>query len=125
MTDSAELNVQVAALPDGDDEELAGWTLRLRAELLELDVDDVTSPDEDAPDQSKGLGTALGALVVRLASRENLRKVARAIGNFAARTNKTVKISYTGSDVLELTGVTAEQHDKIIDAWIAKQTPGA
>ena len=122
MSRTIGLTLQVQPAPDGDVEELAELTGRLRAELLELDVagvDPVT--DENAPPQAKGLGVLAGWLAVRFGTLDGLRAVVSAVRAWAARTNRMVEVTY-GGDVLKVTGATSEQQDKIIDAWLARHT---
>ena len=62
--------------PAGDDglEEVAELTGRLRAELLEVDVDSVDPVTGGrVPDSAKGLGVVAGALAVRFGTVEVLR----------------------------------------------------
>ena len=65
---AGELSVELQAGPDADAEELAELADRLRAELLDLDVDDVRQPARgEAPEESKGSGWLMaGELVVQL-----------------------------------------------------------
>jgi hypothetical protein len=54
---ASELSVELQAGPDAEAEELAQLAGRLRAELLDLDVDDVQQPVRgEAPEESKGAG---------------------------------------------------------------------
>jgi hypothetical protein len=118
------LQVRVVPAPDGDTAELVELTGVLRAELLDLDVDSVDLPGDDAPPgQAKGVATVLGWLTVQLSAAEGLRAVVSAVRGWAARTNRAVEVR-VGGDVLKLTGVTAEQQDRIIDGWLARHTSG-
>jgi hypothetical protein len=118
------LTVQVQQVPDGDQEELAELTMRLREELLDLDVTAVDPlSEEDAPENAKGLATVVGWLVVNLGTAEGLRAVVEALSGWARRTERSVEVSY-GGDVLKVTGVTADQQEKIINAWLARHAAG-
>jgi hypothetical protein len=75
------LGVQVVVGPDGDAEEIAEATLRLRHELLDLDVDAVEVPGAgEPPPGSRAVDVAaLGALLVHLADPEMLAGVVAAV----------------------------------------------
>ncbi|WP_405804851.1 hypothetical protein OG729_06465 [Streptomyces sp. NBC_00210] len=120
MSDVIGLHVQVQSLPDGDPEELAEFTGRLRAELLDLDVmavDPVRDPAE--PAQAKGLATVVGWLAIQLRTAEGLRAVVNAVGGWAGRTDRVVEISL-GGDTLKVTGATSAQQELLISAWLAR-----
>jgi hypothetical protein len=119
------MRVRVRPAPDGDAEELAELTGRLRAELLDLDLGSVDLPaDEAVPGQAKGLAALVGWLTVRFGTAEGLRAAVAAVRGWAVRTNRTVEVSVDG-DVLKLTGVTSQQQDRVIDGWLARHAPGA
>ncbi|MEO3812117.1 hypothetical protein ABGB17_24235 [Sphaerisporangium sp. B11E5] len=121
MIDSNGPTLHVLPAGDGDPEELAELTGDLRGELL--DLDDVLSagppPPEDVPGTAKGLGAVVGWLVVQLGTLEGLRAVVDAVRSWVSRSGRTVEISIDG-DTLKLTAVTAEQQQRIIDAWLAR-----
>lgn len=119
--DLAALTVRVRPDVDDDVDELAVLTERLRVELLELDVDSVVPLTEgNAPEHAKGLASIAGALVVQLGTLEGLRAFVNAVRHWVSRTNRTVEVR-VGDDLLRLTGVTSEQQEKIIDAWLTRQ----
>lgn len=118
--------VTIEVLPAADDpDELAALTTRLRSELLETDVDAVEPLDDASapPGDAKGLGTLAGWLLVRLATTAHLRELVASVRGWAARTNRAVEITWDG-DVLKVTGVTSEQQERLIDAWLARHAPG-
>lgn len=104
-----------------DAAELEALTVSLRRELLALDVDRVDRVRrDDAPEGAKALDAlALGALAVRLVTRpELLRTLARTLQSWLGdRTDRTVKLQL-GENVLELTGVSSSQQDRLVDEWI-------
>jgi hypothetical protein len=117
-----DLVLQVEESDDGDVAELENLTDTLRSALLELDVDAVNLvawPQD--PVGAKGFGTIAGGLLVRLGNSKILRTVINAIRDWAGRTSRTVEV-VIGQDRLKLTGVTSEQQDKIIEAWIARHS---
>jgi hypothetical protein len=118
-TDALVLQVEPAA--GGDDQELADLTQRLRARLLDLDVDSVDPiADPSEPEGSKGLETLIGWLAVRL-GKEALRKVVGEVVEWATRTGHTVEVS-CGGDVLKVTGVTSAQQERIINDFLSRHS---
>jgi|HubBroStandDraft_1064217.scaffolds.fasta_scaffold593670_1 hypothetical protein len=115
--------VRVYPAPDDYPEELAELTGRLRAELLELDVQAVDPvPEGDIPERTKGLSAIAGWLVLNL-GREGLRRVLVTVADWASRNGRTVEVT-VGGDELKLNRATRDQQDTIIDAWLAQHPPG-
>jgi hypothetical protein len=123
-----ELSVELQAVPDTDAEELAQATDRLRAELLDLDVDAVQQPVRgEAPVDSKSGGLlAVGELVVRLVtSAEALISVISGIRSWLGRNRiRSVKLTLDG-DALEVTGVSSAEQDRLIEMWVTRHAAGA
>jgi hypothetical protein len=118
--------VHLEVLEDGTDaEQLAALVDYLRAELLELDIDDVTRPEAGAaPPGTKGASlVAAGTLVVTLGkSADALRSVLGTVGNWLSRglgAPRTVKVSIDG-DTLELSKVTAAEQAELIALYVRK-----
>jgi hypothetical protein len=125
MAELGRVTLGVQRVADGDTEELLELTELLRGELLELDVDSVEPVSESSgPDQAKGLAVMAGWLVVQLGSIDRLRALLGAVFAWAARTDREVEVNY-GGDVLKVSGVTAEQQETIINAWLAQHVPSA
>jgi hypothetical protein len=119
------LTVWVRPAGEDDLEEVAELTGRLRAELLEVDVDSVDPVTGGSiPESAKGLGGVAGALAVRFGTVEGLRAVFGVLFGWCTRTGRSVEVSL-GGDVLKLTGVSARQQEQIIDAWLARHAPGS
>jgi hypothetical protein len=110
-------------MADSDAEELADLAGRLHAELLGVDAASVTPlTSEAAPEDAKGLGTLAGWLVVQFGTADGLRAVAAAVRGWSSRTGRTVEVSI-GGDALKVTGVTSQQQEQIIDAWLTRHAP--
>lgn len=125
MAELERVTLGVQRVADGDTEELLELTELLRGELLELDVDSVEPVSESSgPDQAKGLAVMAGWLVVQLGSVDRLRGLLGAVFAWAARTNREVEVNY-GGDVLKVSGVSSEQQETIINAWLAQHVPSA
>jgi hypothetical protein len=66
MVEGSDLIVRIIPADDGDEEASAGLARRLRAELLDLDVDAVEPVSADrVPEGAKGLPSLAGTLAVR------------------------------------------------------------
>ena len=124
----AELSVELQAGPDTDAEELAQLAGRLRAELLDLDVDAVRQPARgEAPEDAKGAGLlAAGELVVGLvASPEVLASIIDVVRSWLGRNRaRSVKLTLDG-DALEVSGVSSAEQDRLIDLWVSRHGTGA
>ncbi len=124
----AELSVELQAGPDTDSEELTQLAGRLRAELLDLDVDAVRQPARgEAPKDAKGASLlAAGELVVGLvASPEVLASIIDMVRSWLGRNRaRSVKLTLDG-DALEVSGVTSAEQDRLIDLWVTRHAPGA
>jgi len=115
------LSVDVGSGADEDERERLAQSLR--AELLELDVDAVehaaTGP---APDGTRAIEALMvGALVVRLArDTEAFASLVRTVrGWLGADAARRVRIELDG-DVLELTGGSDEERQRLVDTWIER-----
>ena len=119
----AQLAVALDPGPGADEDELERLVLGLRTELLELDVEDVEPlTDGAAPDGARGLeAIAVGALIVRvIRSPEALRALTGTIRRWLGpRPERSVRIELDG-DVLQLSGATGAETEKLVDAWIAR-----
>ena len=125
MVDAGGLVVQVPPVGDSDAEELADFAGQLHAELLGVDAASVVPlPAGTAPEGAKGLdGTLIGWLLVQFGTPDGLRAVLAAVRGWTSRTGRIVEVSING-DALKVTGATSQQHEKIIDAWLARHAPG-
>jgi len=118
------LIVHVLPVADSDAEELADLAAELHAELLSVDGASIAPlTAETAPEGAKGLGDVIGWLVAQFGTLDGLRAVVAAVRGWSARTGRTVEVSI-GGDALKVTGVTSQQQEKIIEAWLARHAPG-
>jgi hypothetical protein len=112
-----------------DDERLAMLTGYLRAELLQLDIEDVNPlPAGEPPPGAKGFGAAtVGTLLIALGtSAEGLRLVVSAVRNWLRRdatTQRKVRLEL-GDDVLELSQANAAEQERLIDLFISRHAAG-
>jgi hypothetical protein len=123
---STSLGIQVALGPDEDAEQVAEATLGLRRELLDLDVDAVELPRAgDAPPGTRAVElAALGALIVTVAQSGLLAPVVAAVQSWLGRTHqRSVKLELDG-DVLELTGVSSRDQQRLVDEWLRRHSTG-
>jgi hypothetical protein len=109
----------------GDDEEVAAATARLRRELLQLDVDAVDHGTAGvAPDGAKAADVlVVGTLLVNLARRAAiLGSVVAAVQRWLGPApTRTVKLELDG-DQLELTGVSSNDQQRLVDLWIERHS---
>lgn len=119
------LVVRMLPTTDSDAEEMADLTDTLKAELLNLDSGSVAPFTEDAaPEGAKGLAGMAGSLLAWFDTPEGLRAVLAVIRGFTSRTGRAVEVNIDGN-VLKLSAATAQQQEKIIDAWLAQNVSGS
>jgi hypothetical protein len=121
--ESTELALSVDLGSAVDDEELERFAQSLRAELLELDVDAVEPAPGDLPPENARAVEALmaGALIVRLAQTSDaLSSLVRTVrGWLGTHADRSVRIELDG-DVIELTGASDDERQRLVDAWIER-----
>jgi hypothetical protein len=126
--EQGELAIQIIGEPQADDEELAELSYRLRAELLELDVETVEQESTGPiPADAKGAGLlAIGGLIVRLTlSPDALKGLVTGVRSWANRQRlSSVKLTLDG-DSCEVTGRPSAEMERLVDLWIARHAdPG-
>lgn len=125
---SGELRLQLAE-EGADAEHLMMLTGYLRAELLQLDVEDVTALQAgEPPPGSRVFGVAtVGVLLVALGqSAEGLRSVISAIRDWLRRgegPGRTVRLELDG-DALELSQASAADQERLIELFVSRHTTG-
>lgn len=109
--------------PDQDAEEVFELTQGLRGELLELDLDTVElASGGEAPDGSKGPELlAIGGLAIRFALQSSVLKsvVDTTVAWLGRQGARSVKLTL-GGDTLELTGVSSDEQNRLVDQWISR-----
>lgn len=105
-----------------DPERLDAVTRLLRQELVQLDVDDVSSVREGvAPEGSRAFDVvAAGGLLVSLGSSQLLRSVVATVRGWLTRSpagGRSVKIEVDG-DVLELSDATREDQERLVAMFL-------
>jgi hypothetical protein len=117
-----KLGIHVAIGPDAGAEEIAEATLRLRRELLDLDVESVELPGTgEPPPGSRAVElAAIGALLVTIAQSQLLTTAVTTVRSWlAGRPERSIKLELDG-DVLELTGASSSQQQQLVDAWLRR-----
>ena len=119
-----ELRLQISE-EEADADRLAEVTGYLRTELLQLDVENVTTPQSgDVPAGARVVGVAaVGTLLVALGqSVDGLRAVVSAIRDWLGRgkeTRRTVRLELDG-DALELSQASAADQERLIELFLAR-----
>jgi hypothetical protein len=117
------LNLDTGA--ESDVEELAELTPQLRTELLELDVDTVDLVSvEKAPAKAKaGDPAAWGELLVTLTSSGGvLVALVSLLQSWLTHNERRSVTLEIDGDKLEVTGISSEEQQRLIDAWLSRQT---
>jgi hypothetical protein len=120
----ATLGIQLAVGPDDDAEEIAEATLQLRRELLDLDVEAVEQPRGGKPPPGTRAVelAALGTLAVTLSQSQLLAPIVTTIRSWlAGQPRRSIKLELDG-DILELTGVSAKEQQRLADEWLRRHT---
>ena len=123
---TVQLQIEVGIEPDADAAELDQATSRLRRELLELDVDDVTRPSAgEPPPGSRAVDAVLLSTLLVTAGSEAIATAVRTIaGWLGRRPNGRVKLAI-GGDSIELTDVSATDQKRLLEAFLARHgNPG-
>ena len=123
-----ELRLQLSE-EGADAERLAVLTGYLRGDLLQLDVEDVTSlRAEEPPPGSRAFEVAaVGALLIALGqSADGLQSVVSAVSDWLRRgegTRRTVRLELAG-DALELSQASAADQAQLIELFVTRHAKG-
>ena len=126
MAEDLRLHMSEDGADDARLAELAGY---LRAELLQLDVENVTAlPGGDVPAGTRAFGVAeISGLLVSLGqSADGLRSVVSAIIAWIRRgdgARRTVRLELDG-DALELSHASAADQDRLIALFVGRHAGG-
>jgi len=125
---SGELRLQISEV-GADAQRLAILTGYLRAELLQLDVENVATPRaSEVPPDARAVDVAvIGTLLVALGqSAEGLRSVVSVIRGWLRHdqgTRRTVRLELEG-DTLELSQASADDQEKLIEFFVSRHATG-
>lgn len=123
-----ELRLQLSE-EDADAERLAMLTGYLRAELLRLDIDQVTAaPAVEPPPGARGLGGGeVGALLIALGqSADGLRLVVAAVRDWLRRgegAHRSLRLELDG-DALELSQASTADQERLVELFVRRHTAG-
>ncbi len=122
---TSALTLRLDAGPDAGPDELELLALRLRHELLALDVEEVRRDGmREAPNGARGIDPGqIGSLLVSLVGApELLRSVVGLVRDWLGRSRaRSVHVEIDG-DVLDVTGVSSADQDRLIEAWLSRRT---
>lgn len=115
------VQLQVSTLVEDGEEpgEVETWTLRLLAELSQLDGVSLGRESEDAAAGAKGIGSAVGVLLAHVKALDVARALIEAVRSFAQRSGRSVEITLDG-DTLKLTGASREQQQLVTESFLAR-----
>jgi hypothetical protein len=125
----AGLHLQISEV-GADAERLTALSGYLRAELLELDVENVTSIEVgEVPPGARAAGlTVVGGLLVTIGqAADSLHAVLAVIGEWLRRgeqTSRKVRLELDG-DVLELSAASAEEQERLIGLFASRHSAGS
>lgn len=122
---TTQLMLNVDAGPETDGEELEYLTRQLREELAELEVETVDLVRAGSVPQGAKAGDPMtwGALLVALtASGGVLTALISALQSWLTRhERRSVTLDISG-DTLEVTGISSDEQQRLINAWINRHT---
>jgi hypothetical protein len=121
MSDVLQMQVDIGIESDADAAELDEATVQLRQDLLQLDVEDVERPPgEPPPPGARAVdATILGTLIVSAGPAVIGTVVQTLAGWLSRRPSRSLKIEIAG-DSIELTDVSAEEQQRLIEAFVAR-----
>ena len=119
---AATLQLTFETLADDDAERVADLGRALREDVLSTHVEGADFAEKPAPPGAKpGLAVDMTTLLVAIASSGALTAVVTAVQAWVMRNQgRTAKLKL-GDDELELTGLSRDQQDKAIKAWLDRQ----
>jgi hypothetical protein len=125
--DNTDLIIRIDSA-SADEEELERSTHQLRDELLDMNLQSVDLVKKGNPPKGSKAGEEIvswGSLIVGLvASGGVLPNLVGTVQSWLSRRENQKITMQIGADKLEVTGVSNEQQDKLIDAWINRHKGG-
>jgi hypothetical protein len=125
--DTTDLIIRINSASD-DQEELERSTHQLREELLDLNLESVDLVKKGDPPKGSKAGEEVvswGSLLVSLAASGGaLPGLIGTVQSWLSRKENQKITMQIGADKLEMTGISSEQQDKLIDAWINRHKGG-
>ena len=114
----AELHVNVAGYPDSDDEERADLAWRLREELRDRGVDDVSHPEIRPPLGAKGGALEWAQLVVSVAS--TIPPMIMALQAWLGRHPRAAVTLELDGDKLTLDEASPAERQRLLETFLAR-----
>jgi Effector Associated Constant Component 1 len=125
--DTTDLIIRINSAGD-DQEELERSTHQLREELLDMKLESVDLVKKGNPPKGSKAGEEVvswGSLIVGLAASGGvLPNLVGTVQSWLSRRENQKITMQIGGDKLEVTGISNEQQDKLIDAWINRHKGG-
>jgi hypothetical protein len=125
--DTTDLIIHINSASD-DEEELERATHQLRKELLDLNLESVDLVKKGKPPKDSKAGEEVvswGSLLVSLAaSGGTLSGLIGTVQSWLSRKENQKAMIQIDGDKLEMTGISNEQQDKLIDAFINRHKAG-
>jgi hypothetical protein len=118
-----EVRLHVAGYPDSDTDERADLAWRLREELWDGPVEDVSHPSVDAPEGAKGGALEWAQLLVTLAG--TLPPFIMAVQGWLSRHRGAAVTVEIGGDKLTLGEGSEEDQRRLVDAFLARHGSAA
>lgn len=119
MTD---LRLQVLGYPDSDDEERADLAWRLREELRDHGVEDVSHPDTRPPPGAKGSALEWAQLVVSVAG--TVPPMIMALQAWLGRHPRAAVTLELGGDRLTLDEASPAERQRLVETFLARHDAG-
>jgi Effector Associated Constant Component 1 len=113
-----EVLLQVSGYPDSDDEERADLAWRLREEIRDHGIDDVSHPTVRPPPGSKGGALEWAQLVVSMAG--TLPPLVMAIQGWLGRHPSAEVTVEIGGDRLTLDQASPADRQRLLEAFLAR-----
>lgn len=118
-----QLLINLDAGPEADVKELAELTKRLQRELLKLDIEavDFASAAEVPVRAKSGEPVTWGMLLLTLAAAGGvLTTIINVLQDWLTRQEKRSLTLEIGGDKLQVTGISSEEQQRLINAWLSR-----